>query len=128
MAPFVRQGSIVRRIRGDADTILFGFAGSAAKFALNRAVDWLFHSGKRHADPLGRRFSTARFAQDVAFVDEATAYRHFARIRSAHEVVEQLWRPRARTIAPGERDAVRRAFDEAIEAYRRLAAEAPEGS
>ncbi len=66
MRPFVDPGSIVRRIWGDADTILFAFAGSAAEFALNRAVDWLFHTGKLPADPLGRLFSTARFAKDIA--------------------------------------------------------------
>ena len=44
------------------------------------------------------------------------------------EAVEQLWRARGRTIAPGERDEARRAFDRAIEMYRRIASEAPEGS
>src|SRR3954470_1770847 len=87
--PFVAPGSIVRRIWGDADTILFAFAGSAAEFALNRAVDWLFHTGKLPADPIGRLFSTARFAQDIAFADEATARRSLDRIRAAHEAVER---------------------------------------
>jgi hypothetical protein len=41
---------------------------------------------------------------------------------------EQLWRTRGRTIAPGERDEARRAFDRAIEMYRKIASEAPEGS
>jgi hypothetical protein len=31
----------VRKIWGSADTTLFIFAGSAAEFALNKAVDWL---------------------------------------------------------------------------------------
>ena len=35
---------------------------------------------------------------------------------------------RGRSIAPGERDDARRAFDRAIETYRRIASEAPEGS
>jgi hypothetical protein len=95
MRPFIPAGSIVRRIWGDADTILFVFAGSAAEFALNRAVDWLFYTGKLPADPLGRLFSTAGFAQDIAFVDEATARRSLDRIRAAHEVVE---RSRGQTI------------------------------
>ena len=89
MRPFVAPGSIVRTIWGDADTILFVFAGSAAEFALNRAVDWLFYTGKLPADPLGRLFSTAGFAQDIAFVDEATARRSLDRIRAAHEAVER---------------------------------------
>ena len=87
--PFVAPGSIVRPIWGDADTILFVFAGSAAEFALNRAVDWLFYTGKLPADPLGRLFSTAGFAQDIAFVDEATARRSLDRIRAAHQAVER---------------------------------------
>src|SRR4051812_49955042 len=65
MRPYVAPGSIVRRIWGDADTILFVFAGSAAEFALNRAVDWLFYTGRLPADPLGRLFSTCPFAQDI---------------------------------------------------------------
>jgi hypothetical protein len=95
MAPFVHHDSIVRSIWGDADTILFVFAGSAAEFALNRAVDWLFYTGELPADPLGRLFSTARFAQDIAFLDEDTARRSLDRIRAAHQAVE---RSRGRTI------------------------------
>jgi hypothetical protein len=95
MRPFVALDSIVRRIWGDGDTILFVFAGSAAEFALNRAVDWLFFTGKLPADPFGRLFSTARFAQAIAFVDEATARRSLDRIRAAHEAVE---RERGQTI------------------------------
>ena len=41
---------------------------------------------------------------------------------------EQLWKTRGQTIAPAERDEARRAFDQAIEIYRQIAAEAPEGS
>jgi hypothetical protein len=89
MQPFVRPDSTVRRIWGDADTILFVFAGAAAEFALNRAVDWLFFTGELPADPLGRLFTTARFAQDIAFVDEATARRSLDRIRAAHGAVER---------------------------------------
>jgi hypothetical protein len=87
--PFVTPGSIVRRIWGDADTILLVFAGSAAEFALNRAVDWLFYTGRLPADPLGRLFSTARFAQDTAFADEATTRRTLDRIQAAHLAVER---------------------------------------
>src|SRR3954468_15386541 len=90
MRTYVAPGSIVRRIWGDADTILLAFAGSAAEFALNRAVDWLFFTDKLPADPLGRLFSTARFAQDIAFADEATARRSLGRIRAAHQAVERV--------------------------------------
>lgn len=89
MADFVRQGSIVRTIWGNADTILLVFAGSAAEFALNRAVDWLFFTGSLPGDPIGRLFSTASFAQEIVFVDETTAQRTLDRITAAHRAVEQ---------------------------------------
>jgi hypothetical protein len=116
--PFVAPGSIVRRIWGDADTILFVFAGSAAEFALNRAVDWLFYTGKLPADPLGRLFSTAGFAQDIAFVDEATARRSLDRIRAAHQAVE---RSRGRAIpAWAHRDVLYMLIDYSERAFELL--------
>jgi len=53
MEYFVKQNSIVRTIWGDGDTILFIFAGASAEFALNKAVDWLYFTGKLPEDPLG---------------------------------------------------------------------------
>src|SRR5215211_7528237 len=61
--PFVASDSIVRTIWGDADTILLIFAGAAAEFALNLAVDWLFFTGALPRDPGGRLFTTAKPAQ-----------------------------------------------------------------
>ena len=69
--------------------VLLVFAGSAAEFALNRAVDWLFFTGKLPADPIGRLFSTAGYAQGIVFADEPTAARTLARIRVVHEAVER---------------------------------------
>lgn len=89
MEAFVRPGSIVRRVWGDADVVLLIFAGAAAEFALNRAVDWLFFTGMLPRDPLGRLFSTATYAQDIVFADVATARGTFARIRAAHTAVER---------------------------------------
>lgn len=86
---FVDSSSIVRRIWGDGDMVLLVFAGSAAEFALNRAVDWLFFTGKLPGDPIGRLFSTARYAQEIIFADEVTAMHALERIRSAHEAVER---------------------------------------
>jgi hypothetical protein len=118
MQPFVAPGSIVRSIWGDGDTILFVFAGSAAEFALNRAVDWLFFTGRLPANPFGRLFSTARFARDITFVDEATARRSLDRIRAAHEVVE---RQRGQTIpAWAQRDVLYMLIDYSERAYRLL--------
>lgn len=89
MTDFVARGSIVRTIWGDGDMVLLVFAGSAAEFALNRAVDWLFFTGKIPADPIGRLFDTAGHAQHVVFADEATAARTLDGIRAAHEAVER---------------------------------------
>jgi uncharacterized protein (DUF2236 family) len=88
MSEFVHRNSIVRKIWGDPDLILLIFAGSAAEFALNRAVDWLFFTGKIPRDPIGRLFSTVRYAQEIVFVDEDTARRTLNRINSAHASVE----------------------------------------
>src|SRR5690349_7476363 len=87
--PFVAETSIVRTIWGNSDTIMLVFAGSAAEFALNRAVDWLFFTGKLPNDPIGRLFSTARFARDIVFSDAAGARRTLARINALHGGVEQ---------------------------------------
>ena len=86
---FVEQGSVVRRIWGDVDTVLLVFAGSAAEFALNRAVDWLFFTGKLPGDPIGRLISTAGYAQQIVFADAATAARTLARIQAVHHGVER---------------------------------------
>jgi uncharacterized protein (DUF2236 family) len=86
--PFVALGSIVRRVWGDADAVLLVFAGAAAEFALNRAVDWLFFTGAIPSDPIGRLFRTAAYAQDIVFASRGTAADAFARIRAAHEAVE----------------------------------------
>src|SRR5215207_2955400 len=89
MTDFVRQGSIVRRIWGDGDMVLLVFAGSAAEFALNRAVDCLFFTGKLPSDPIGRLFATAGYAQQIVFADELTASHALERIRSVHQAVER---------------------------------------
>jgi uncharacterized protein (DUF2236 family) len=85
---FVTRNSVVRKIWGDADTVLLVFAGCAAEFALNRAVDWLFFTGRLPDDPIGRLFTTASYAQHIVFADEDTAARTFDRIRAVHGAVE----------------------------------------
>ena len=88
MTDFVARDSIVRKIWGDADTMLLVFAGCAAEFALNRAVDWLFFTGKLPRDPIGRLFATASYAQQIVFADAVTATSAFERIRAVHGAVE----------------------------------------
>jgi uncharacterized protein (DUF2236 family) len=89
MTDFVTRDSIVRKIWGDADTVLVVFAGCAAEFALNRAVDWLFFTGKLPNDPIGRFFATASYAQQIVFADQQTAASAFERIRKVHGAVER---------------------------------------
>lgn len=69
--------------------VLLVFAGSAAEFALNRAVDWLFFTGKLPNDPIGRLFATAGYAQHIVFADELTASSTLGRIRAVHQAVER---------------------------------------
>jgi hypothetical protein len=85
----VAPGSIVRRIWGDGDMLLLVFAGSAAEFALNRAVDWLFFTGKLPGDPIGRLFATASYGQKIVFADVLTAATTLDRIRAVHLAVER---------------------------------------
>lgn len=89
MTDFVARDSVVRRIWADGDMVLFVFAGSAAEFALNRAVDWLFFTGKLPSDPIGRLFKTASYSQQIVFADELTAARTLAGIRAVHEALER---------------------------------------
>ena len=88
MEYFVAHTSIVRRIWGTADTVLFIFAGAAAEFALNKAVDWLYFTGRLPADPLGRLFSTVDYARRIVFADRAGAERAIDTIAAIHGAVE----------------------------------------
>jgi len=88
MEYFVAQHSIVRRIWGTSDTVLFIFAGAAAEFALNKAVDWLYFTGRLPADPLGRLFSTVDYSRRILFADQAGAERAIASIAAIHGAVE----------------------------------------
>jgi uncharacterized protein (DUF2236 family) len=87
--PFVHPDSIVRKIWGDADVVMLIFAGAAAEFGLNAAVDWLFVTGDLPRDPIGRFFATAGYARRIAFGSRRDAEIAFARIRAAHVAVEQ---------------------------------------
>src|SRR5688500_11289058 len=85
---FVDQNSIVRRIWGKSDTILFIFAGASAEFALNKAVDWLYFTGRLPADPLGRLFSTVRYARMIVFSSMDDANKAIDTMRNIHSAVE----------------------------------------
>ncbi|WP_224997338.1 oxygenase MpaB family protein [Cesiribacter sp. SM1] len=85
---FVRKGSIVREIWGKSDTILFIFAGAAAEFALNKAVDWLYFTGRLPEDPLGRLFSTVAYARQIVFAPKEVAVSAIDKIAAIHGAVE----------------------------------------
>lgn len=89
MQVFVSEKSVVRKIWGNADTILFIFAGASAEFALNKAVDWLYFTGKLPADPLARLFSTVAYAQQIVFADYDTAMKSIDKITAIHKGVEE---------------------------------------
>ncbi|MGH2666376.1 oxygenase MpaB family protein [Flavobacterium sp.] len=86
---FVEKKSIVREIWGKSDTVLFIFAGAAAEFALNKAVDWLYFTGKLPSDPLGRLFSTVRYARWIVFSSMEEAHGAIDNLRQIHSAVEQ---------------------------------------
>lgn len=88
MEQFVSRDSIVRKIWGKGDTILFIFAGASAEFALNKAVDWLYFTGKLPKDPLGRLFSTVSYARQIVFSSQEEATKAIERISSIHTAVE----------------------------------------
>jgi len=86
---FVDNNSVVRKIWGKSDTVLFIFAGSSAEFALNKAVDWLYFTGRLPADPLGRLFSTVRYARMIVFSPMEEAHKAIDTLRQIHGAVEQ---------------------------------------
>lgn len=88
MKYFVNEASIVRKIWGSSDTILFIFAGASAEFALNKAVDWLYFTGKLPSDPLGRLFSTVSYARTIVFAENDAALHSIDTIAAIHSGVE----------------------------------------
>jgi len=115
MTCFVQRDSIVRTIWGNPDLVLLIFAGSAAEFALNRAVDWLFFTGEIPRDPIGRLFSTVRYAQEIVFGDEEKARRTLDRINAQHAAVEH---DRGQTIPDwAYRDVLYMLVDYSLRAY-----------
>jgi len=86
---FVEENSIVRKIWGKSDTVLFIFAGASAEFALNKAVDWLYFTGKLPADPLARLFSTVSYARRIVFYPMDDANKAIDIMRQIHTAVEQ---------------------------------------
>jgi hypothetical protein len=89
MSYFVDEKSIVREIWKNTDTVLLIFAGSAAEFALNKAVDWLYFTGKIPTNPLERLFSTVEYAQNIVFAENEFALATIDKINKIHQGVEK---------------------------------------
>jgi len=85
---FVDKDSVVRKIWGKADTVLFIFAGASAEFALNRSVDWLYFTGRLPADPLGRLFSTVGYSRRIIFSEKEKALQSIDQITAIHKGIE----------------------------------------
>ncbi len=118
MEQFVERHSVVREIWGKSDTILFIFAGAAAEFALNKAVDWLYFTGQLPADPLGRLFSTVSYARRIVFSERSEALKTIDTIGAIHAEVE---RQRGSTIPDwAYRDVLFMLIDYSIRAYELL--------
>lgn len=88
MKYFVARDSVVRQIWGSGDTILFIFAGAAAEFSLNKAVDWLYFTGRLPADPIARLFSTVNYARAIVFSENNRALQTIDAMTAIHSAVE----------------------------------------
>ncbi len=88
MEYFVEKDSIVREIWKKGDIILFIFAGASSEFALNKAVDWLYYTGRLPADPLKRLFITINYARQIVFSEREKAFNAIDKITSIHTAVE----------------------------------------
>ncbi len=105
----------MREIWGKGDTVLFIFAGSSAEFALNKAVDWLYFTGRLPADPLGRLFSTVAYARQIVFSPLERAHQTIDKMASIHAAVEAK---RGATIPDwAYRDVLFMLIDYSIRAY-----------
>lgn len=85
----VAQSAVAQRIWGNPETIMLIFAGSAAEFAVNKAVDWLFWTRALPEAPIERFFETVRFAQALIFGDDETVAAAINGVNAAHRGVER---------------------------------------
>ena len=125
MEVFVAHNSIVKKIWGKADTILFVFAGASAEFAVNKAVDWLYFTGRLPSDPLGRLFSTVAYARQIIFSELQEALQSIDKIAQIHKAVEQQRESKIPDWA--YRDVLFMLIDYSIRAYELLERKLTEG-
>lgn len=55
---------------------------------MNKAVDWLYYTGKLPADPIGRLFSTVAYARQIVFSENEAALKAIDKITAIHGAVE----------------------------------------
>jgi len=84
-----KETEVSRRIWGNPEAIMLIFAGSAAEFAVSKAVDWLFWTEALPNAPIERFFETVRFAQEIAFGDPSAANAAIQGVNRAHAGVER---------------------------------------
>ena len=118
MDPFVKNFSVVRHIWGKSETIIVIFSGAAAEFALSKAVDWLYFTGKLPKDPIGRLFSTVAYAHKIVFSERQAALQAIDTITHIHQAVEA----KRGTVIPdwAYRDVLFMIIDYSIRAYELL--------
>ncbi len=112
---FTDKNSVVRKIWGNGDTILFIFAGASAEFALNKAVDWLYFTGRLPADPLGRLFSTVAYAKLIVFSELNKAHQVIDKMHYIHAAVEE--KRKAKIPDWAYRDVLFMLIDYSIQSY-----------
>ncbi len=115
---FVNEHSIVRQIWGRSDAVLVIFAGAAAEFALNKAVDWLYFTGRLPSDPIGRFFSTVSYAHKIVFAERQPAHNAIDTIVGIHSGVEE--KRGARIPDAAYRDVLFMLIDYTIRSYELL--------
>ncbi len=79
---------LAHRIWRSPDVMVLLFAGSAAEFAVNKAVDWLFLTNALPQAPIERFFETVAFGQRLAFGDDAAVQASIASVNRMHAHVE----------------------------------------
>ena len=85
---FALPPDLARRIWCSRDVMLLLFAGSAAQFAVNKAVDWLFVTNALPQAPIERFFETVAWGRTLTFGDEAALRTSIAAVNRMHRQVE----------------------------------------
>jgi ER-bound oxygenase mpaB/B'/Rubber oxygenase, catalytic domain len=85
---FISENSPVRAVWAHPERALMVFAGASAEFALNKAVDWLYFTGKLPEDPLGRLFSTISYSQKILLAKKEDALEAIKMVNHIHRSVE----------------------------------------